>query len=97
AARLRHRALLHLHAVVAAGVVLAAVSIANIFGNLWPYLMLWAWAVTLLSAVAAVAFVTVLTTQAADVGVPAPALSSSPDQLVHQSEQALLDGEGTAT
>jgi len=129
AARLRHRALLHLHAVVAAGVVLAAVSMANIFGNLWPYLMLWAWAVTLLAAfavawtavevirrkwrgawrlpvvdgatvlaaVAAVAFVTVLTTQAADAGVPAPALSSSLDQLVHQTEQALLDGEGTAT
>lgn len=52
AVRLRHRSLLHLHAVVAAGLVLAAISISRIFGSLWWYLMLWAWGVALLLALA---------------------------------------------
>lgn len=52
ALRLRHRSLLHLHAVVGAGLVLAAISISRIFGSLWWYLMLWAWGVALLLALA---------------------------------------------
>jgi hypothetical protein len=48
-----HRPLLRLHAVVAAGIVLGALSISRIFGNLWWYLMLWAWGVTLLAVLAA--------------------------------------------
>jgi hypothetical protein len=52
ALRLRRRSLLHLHAVVAAGLLLAAVSISRIFGSLWWYLMLWAWGVALVLALA---------------------------------------------
>lgn len=52
AMRLRQRSLLHLHAVVAAGLVLAAISISRIFGSLWWYLMLWAWGVAGLLALA---------------------------------------------
>lgn len=52
AVRLRHRPLMHLHAVVAAGLLLAAVSISRIFGSLWWYLMLWAWGLALLLALA---------------------------------------------
>lgn len=52
AVRLRHRRLLLLHAVVGAGLVLGALSISRIFGALWWYLMLWAWGVALLLALA---------------------------------------------
>lgn len=41
--RLRHRLLIHLHAVVAAGFVLAAIAMSRIFGKLWYYLTLWTW------------------------------------------------------
>lgn len=46
--RLRHRSLLALHAVVAWGLVLVTFSLGRIFGKLWYYLMLSAWAVSVL-------------------------------------------------
>ena len=50
--RLRHRALLLLDAVVAAGLALGLVSAARIFGFLWYYLSLWAWGLAVLMLVA---------------------------------------------
>jgi hypothetical protein len=52
--RRRHRTLLGLHAVVAAGLVFGAISMGRIFGDLWYYLMLWAWAVGALLVLAVV-------------------------------------------
>jgi hypothetical protein len=52
--RLRHRSLIRLHAVVAAGLAFGLVSISRIFGKTWYYLMLWAWAVTALAVIATV-------------------------------------------
>jgi hypothetical protein len=46
--RLGPRALVRLHLVVAAGLVLGVVSISRILGKEWYYLMLWAWGVTAL-------------------------------------------------
>lgn len=46
--RLRHRALLRLHVVVGAALGLGALSISRIFGQLWYYLMIWAWGITAL-------------------------------------------------
>ena len=43
---------LALHLVVAAGLVMGAISMSRIFGDLWYYLMLWAWGVTALLVVA---------------------------------------------
>ncbi len=43
--RLGSRALVRLHLVVAAGLVLGVVAMARIFGKEWFYLMLWAWGV----------------------------------------------------
>lgn len=43
---------LGLHVVVAAGLAMGAVSMSRIFGDLWYYLMLWAWGVTALLVVA---------------------------------------------
>ena len=48
AVRLRHRALIGLHAVVAAALVLGALSMSRIFGKVWFYLMQWAWGVAAL-------------------------------------------------
>ena len=48
AVRLRHRALLALHAVIAAALVLATYSMSRIFGKVWYYLTLWAWSVLVL-------------------------------------------------
>jgi hypothetical protein len=45
---------LGLHAVVASGLVFGAISMGRIFGDLWYYLMLWAWGVTALLVVAVV-------------------------------------------
>lgn len=42
------RALVRLHLVVAAALVLGVVALARIFGKEWYYLMLWAWGVTAL-------------------------------------------------
>ena len=53
--RLRHRALLALHAVVAASLVLATASISRIFGKVWYYLTLWLWGTTVLLVVATLA------------------------------------------
>lgn len=44
--RLRHHALLKMHLVVATGLALAVLSISRIFGQLWYYLMIWAWGIT---------------------------------------------------
>ena len=52
--RLRHAALLRLHAVVGAALVLALVSASRIFGELWYYLALWAWGICALVLVATV-------------------------------------------
>jgi hypothetical protein len=48
AGRLGPPALVRLHLVVAAGLVLGVVSISRILGKEWYYLMLWAWGVTAL-------------------------------------------------
>lgn len=53
--RLRHRALLWLHATLAATLLLEALSTVRIFGKVWFYLTLWAWSVTLLMAIASLA------------------------------------------
>ena len=45
---------LGLHLVVAAGLAIGVVSMSRIFGDLWYYLMLWAWGVTALLVVAVV-------------------------------------------
>jgi hypothetical protein len=52
--RLRHRALIRLNLVLAVAVVLALVSMIRIFGLVWYYLVLWAWGITALMAVAVV-------------------------------------------
>jgi hypothetical protein len=52
--RLRHKALLRLDIVLAAAVVLALISMSRIFGLVWYYLMLWAWGITALMALAIV-------------------------------------------
>jgi hypothetical protein len=44
--RARARALLRLHALVAAGLAFGLLAMARIFGNLWYYLTLWSWGVT---------------------------------------------------
>ncbi len=50
--RLRVRALIHLHAVVAACLVLAMVSMSRIFGIVWYYLMFWLWSVLVIALLA---------------------------------------------
>lgn len=54
AVRLRHRALVRLHLVIAGGLLVGAVSMSRIFGKVWLYLLQWAWGVAafLLLAVA---------------------------------------------
>jgi hypothetical protein len=52
--RRRDRMLLALNAVVAVALVVSAFSISRIFGKLWYYLTLWAWAAMLLAVVAIV-------------------------------------------
>jgi hypothetical protein len=52
--RLRHRALLRLDLVLAVALVLAFVSMSRIFGLVWYYLVLWAWGITALMALAIV-------------------------------------------
>jgi len=46
--RLRHQRLLRLHVVVGVSLLFSVVSISRIFGQLWYYLMIWAWGVTAL-------------------------------------------------
>lgn len=46
--RLRHRLLIRLHLAVGVALALAVVSISRIFGQLWYYLMIWAWGITAL-------------------------------------------------
>ncbi len=53
AVRLRHVGSLRLHLVVATALALAVVSISRIFGQLWYYLMIWAWGITALLILAA--------------------------------------------
>ena len=50
--RLRHRALIHLHAVLATSMLLAVVSMSRIFGIVWYYLMFWLWSIVVLALVA---------------------------------------------
>ncbi len=52
--RLRHRLVTRLHAVLGVGLVLGFISAARIFGEVWFYLLLWAWglAVLMLFAIA---------------------------------------------
>jgi hypothetical protein len=52
AVRLRHRALMWLHLVVAVGLVASVASTSRIFGKDWYYLTLWAWGVAALVALA---------------------------------------------
>jgi hypothetical protein len=52
AVRLRHRALMRLHLVVAVGLVASVVSTSRIFGKDWYYLTLWAWGVAALLVLA---------------------------------------------
>ena len=53
--RMRHRSLLTLHAVLASVVLLEVLSMARIFGKVWYYLTLWAWAVTVAVVLACMA------------------------------------------
>lgn len=53
--RLRHRALLLLHATLGVTLLLETMSMVRIFGKVWYYLTLWAWSVTVLMAIAAAA------------------------------------------
>jgi hypothetical protein len=53
ARRLGPPTLVRLHLVVAVALLLAVVSISRIFGQLWYYLMIWAWGVTALALLAA--------------------------------------------
>jgi hypothetical protein len=48
ARQLRHRRLLRLHLVVGVALLFSVLSISRIFGQLWYYLMIWAWGVTAL-------------------------------------------------
>ena len=50
--RMRHRALIHLHAVIAAGLALAVVAMSRIFGVVWYYLTFWAWGLLALTTFA---------------------------------------------
>jgi hypothetical protein len=52
AVRLRHRALMWLHLVVAVGLVASVASTSRIFGKDWYYLTLWAWGVAALVVLA---------------------------------------------
>lgn len=52
--RLRDQALLRLHAVVGAALVLGVVSASQILGELWYYLALWAWGIAALVVVSTV-------------------------------------------
>ncbi len=55
AIRMRHRALLWLHATLGVTLLLEAMSMVRIFGKVWFYLTLWAWSVTVLMAIASAA------------------------------------------
>jgi hypothetical protein len=52
AVRLRHRALIHLHAVIGAGLLLGLIATIRIFGIVWYYLTFWAWALVALMVLA---------------------------------------------
>ena len=52
--RMRHEALVRLHAVCAVALVLGLVSLSRVFGGTWYYLALWAWGLTGLMLVATV-------------------------------------------
>ena len=52
ALRLRQPVLLRLHLVVGTALALAVLSISRIFGQLWYYLMIWAWGVAALTILA---------------------------------------------
>jgi hypothetical protein len=49
--RLKHRALLHLDAVLGVALVLGAISLSRIFGDTWAWLVQWAWGLTALMVV----------------------------------------------
>ena len=55
AIRMRHGALLWLHATLGVTLLLEAMSMVRIFGKVWFYLTLWAWSVTVLMAIASAA------------------------------------------
>jgi hypothetical protein len=50
--RLRHRRLIHLHALIGVCVGLAVVSMSRIFGIVWYYLMFWLWSIVALALLA---------------------------------------------
>ena len=50
--RLRHRALIALHAVLGIALALGFVSASRIFGKVWYYLLLWAWGIAALLVLA---------------------------------------------
>jgi hypothetical protein len=52
AVALRDRALIALHAVVAAGLLAAVVAVSRVFGKVWYYLTLWVWGLAALMALA---------------------------------------------
>ncbi len=53
--RMRHRALLWLHATLAVTLALETMSMVRIFGKVWYYLTLWAWSVTVAMAIVSAA------------------------------------------
>lgn len=64
--RLRHQALLRLHAVLTAALVLGVLSLSRIFGYVWYYLALWAWGINALLLLAVGWTVAVLASSRAD-------------------------------
>ncbi len=50
--RLRHRRLIHLHALIAVSLGLAVISMSRIFGIVWYYLMFWLWSIVALALLA---------------------------------------------
>lgn len=69
--RLGHAVLGRLHLVVAAALALATVSISRIFGQLWYYLMIWAWGIAAL-VILAVGWTVAAAVSRADRGAASP-------------------------
>ena len=52
AIRMRHRALIHLHSIIAVGIVLGLLAMIRIFGVVWYYLTFWGWGLVTLTVLA---------------------------------------------
>ena len=90
AVRLRHAALVRLHAVTGAALVLAFVSASRIFGELWYYLALWARGVAALMVVATVWTVAAALAARPPSRGPAGRLAADPARATRFATGALL-------